>query len=416
MSVVSKFQGRTLLDDQTRCIHAPSISTDGYASLSVGVARASTIVFPDGEAYARRKERGPDGYSYGLAGTPTARTLEAQIAALEGGYRTALTPSGLSAVTTSILAVLKPGDSVLIPDSVYPPVRNFATGFLASLGIVPAFYDPLLGAGVADLMDERTRLVWVESPGSTTMEVQDLPAIAAAAKARGALVGCDNSWATPLLFKPLGLGADLSIEAITKYIGGHSDLLMGSITSKDAAVHDRIKKTIGDLGLGVSPDDCALALRGVQTLSVRLRQSAETALDLAVWLAAHPSVERVLHPALPGCPGHEVWVRDFNGASGVFTVVFKARAAKRLYEAVSELRVFRIGASWGGAHSLIAPMTLNGARSATVWSGPDPMLRISVGLEAPAALRVDLERMLSALEPGSEMQKLTLQQAGGGHG
>jgi cystathionine beta-lyase len=168
--------------------------------------------------------------------------------------------------------------------------------------------------------------------------------------------------------------------------------------------------------LCVSPDDCALALRGVQTLSVRLRQSAETALDLAVWLAAHPSVERVLHPALPGCPGHEVWVRDFNGASGVFTVVLKARAAKRLYEAVSELRVFRIGASWGGAHSLVAPMTLNGARSATVWSGPDTMLRISAGLEAPAALRVDLERMLSALEPGSEMQKSTLQQAGGDHG
>ncbi|MFY7959265.1 MAG: cystathionine beta-lyase [Elsteraceae bacterium] len=401
------------MDDQTRCIHPPAISTAGYASLSVGVERASTIVFPDGESYARRKERGPDGYSYGLAGTPTARTLEAQITALEGGYRTVLTPSGLSAVTTAMLAVLRPGDSVLIPDSVYPPVRNFATGFMANLGVTPVFYDPLLGAAITDLIDERTKLVWVESPGSTTMEVQDLPAIAAAARARGVTVGCDNSWATPLLFKPLANGADLSVEAITKYIGGHSDLLMGSITSRDAAVHDRIKKTIGHLGLGVSPDDCALALRGIQTLAVRLRQSSATALELAQWLVGRPSVERVLHPALPTCPGHAVWTRDFEGASGVFTVVFDRRCAARLYEAVSALSVFRIGASWGGAHSLVAPMTLSGARSATVWTGPDPMLRISVGLEATEALRADLEGMLATLDGKATEQVSLFQPAGG---
>lgn len=385
------------MDDTTRCVHQPEIPTEGFASLNVGTHRASTIVFDDGEAYARRKERGPDGYSYGLAGTPTSRTLEAQITALEGGLRTVLTPSGLSAVTIAMLSILRPGDSVLIPDTVYPPVRDFAGEHLTVFGIKPTFYDPLIGAGIGDLVDSRVKLVWVESPGSTTMEIQDLPAIAGAAHARGALVGCDNSWATPLLFKPLAHGADLSVEAVTKYMGGHSDLLMGSITVRDPDLLRRVRGTVRHLGVGVSPDDCSLALRGIQTLAVRLKHSGEVASELAQELSRRAEVERVLHPALPDCPGHDLWRRDFAGASGVFSVVLKPRYADAVANALAALRLFRIGASWGGTHSLVAPMPVRSSRTVTGWHGAEPVLRVSVGLESPGELRADLERFFEAL-------------------
>lgn len=389
------------MDDTTQCVHQPVVSRDGFAGLNVGTHRASTIVFDDGGAYASRKERGPDGYSYGLAGTPTSRTLEAQIAALEGALRTVATPSGLSAATISMLSILRPGDAVLIPDTVYPPVRTFALGHLSTFGIVPIFYDPLAGAEIKSLIDERTTLVWVESPGSTTMEVQDLPAIVAAAHARGALVGCDNSWATPLLFKPLAHGADLSIEAVTKYIGGHSDLLMGSISVRDPSLLERIRKTIGHLGIGVSPDDCSLALRGIQTLAVRLKHCGEAAFQLARTLAARHEVACVLHPALPECPGHEIWKRDFAGASGVFSVVLKPNFSAQVWQALDALRVFKIGASWGGTHSLIAPMPVRSSRTATAWDGAEPVLRVSIGLESPSDLLTDVHRFFDALASGA---------------
>lgn len=387
----------TNVSDATRCIHRPAIVTEGYASLAVPTHRASTIAFPDGNAYARRKERGPDGYSYGLAGTPTTRTLEAQIAALEGANRTAVTPSGLAAVTLAMLAVLRPGDELLAPDTVYPPVRDFVAGHLAEFGVSARYYDPLVGAGIATLLSGRTRLVWTESPGSTTMEVQDLPAIAAVAHARGALVGCDNSWATPLLFKPLAHGADISVEAVTKYMSGHSDVLMGSIATNDPALHAKIRTVIRHLGIGVSPDDCSLALRGLETLDVRLERSARTAMDLAKWLQGWPEVERVLHPALPDCPGHSVWARDFAGASGTFSVLFRQGYAEQVTTALSALRLFAIGASWGGTRSLVAPMAVRPFRTATAWTAPDPVLRISVGLEHPDDLRADLDAFAAVL-------------------
>jgi len=382
--------------DLSRCVHHPAVSHEGFASFAVPTYRASTIVFPDATSYTRRKERVPDGYTYGLHGTPTSRTLEAQLTALEGGVRTVLVPSGQAAITVVMLAVLAPGDRVLIPDNAYPPVRGFCENFLLPRGIEYGVYDPLIG-GAIDLIDGRTKLVWIESPGSTTMEIQDVAAIAAAAHAGGALVGCDNTWATPLLFKPLAHGADFSVEAITKYIGGHSDLLMGSISMADVALHRRLKDIMRMLGIGVSPDDCAMVLRGLETMGVRLAHMGAVAAEFAKRLVASPASLRVLHPALPSCPGHELWQRDFTGASGVFSVVLKPGLEAALDPALSAMRLFAIGASWGGTRSLIAPMSVAADRTVTPWTATGTILRISIGLEDPADLWGDLETLFAAL-------------------
>ena len=386
------------MHDATLCVHHPAVSEEGYASLAVPTHRASTIVYPDAASFANRKDRGFDGYTYGLHGTPTTRTLEAQLSALHGGQRTMLVPSGQAAVTLVMLSVLMPGDRVLIPDHVYPPVRSFCRDYLAPRGIDFAVYDPLIGAGIADLIDERTRLVWVESPGSGSMEVQDIPAIAEAAKAKGALVGCDNTWATPLIFKPLAHGVDFAAEALTKYVGGHSDLLLGSITVAEKALWQRMKETVRALGIGVSPDECALALRGIETMGVRLAHMGRVSEDFAKRLQPSPAIERVLHPALPSCPGHTFWKRDMGRSSGVFSIVLKPVPEPVLEAALSALKVFAIGASWGGTRSLIAPMALGGDRSITPWTAPGATLRISIGLEDPDDLWSDLDRLLKALE------------------
>ncbi|QCK84756.1 cystathionine beta-lyase [Phreatobacter aquaticus] len=383
--------------DNTLCVQHPHISRDGFASLAVPTYRASTIVYPDAQSFLDRKHRGPDGYTYGLHGTPTTRTLEAQISALHGAERTMLVPSGQAAVSMVFLGLLTPGDRVLIPDNVYPPVRNFCAEYLRPRGIAFAVYDPMIGAGIADLIDDRTRLVWVESPGSGTMEVQDLPAIAEAAHARGALVGIDNTWATGLLFKPLDHGADIVSEALTKYVGGHSDLLLGSISVRDLGIRKKIKDVLGMLGIGVSPDEAALALRGIETMAVRLAHMGRVSVDMARRLAASPLIEKVLHPALPSCPGHEVFLRDFKGASGLFSVVLKPAAAERLAAGMDALKVFAIGASWGGTRSLLAPQLIGQDRSVTPWPHKGPLLRISIGLEDPEDLWADLQHMLAVL-------------------
>ena len=385
--------------DLSRCVHHPTVSQDGFASLAVPTFRASTIVFPDAEAYANRKYRGPDGYSYGLHGTPTTRTLEAQLSALHGAERTVLLPSGQAAITVVFLSVLLPGDTVLIPDTAYPPVRGFCRNYLEPRGIGFAVYDPMIGAGIAGLMDERTKLVWLESPGSTTMEVQDFYAIADAANAGGALVGCDNTWATPLLFKPLDHGADFVMEALTKYVGGHSDLLLGSVSVRDLALRQRLKDTMRMIGIGVSPDEAALALRGLETMGVRLAHMGRVALEFAQRLQACPAALRVLHPALPSCPGHEFWARDFKGASGLFSVVLPPGAEALLGPALSAMRLFAIGASWGGTRSLVAPMQVKADRVATPWTEDGAILRVSVGLEDPDELWDDLATLFRALEP-----------------
>lgn len=385
------------MKDLSRVVHHPAVSHDGFASLAVPTYRASTIVFDDAEAYANRKYRGPDGYTYGLHGTPTTRTLEQQLSLLEGGERTVIVPSGQAGIAIVFLTVLRPGDKVLIPDTAYPPVRGLCQNYLAPRGIEYLSYDPTIGKDIAGLIDARTRLVWMESPGSTTMEFQDVPGIVAAAKARGVLTGCDNTWATPLLFKPLAHGVDFSMEALTKYVGGHSDILLGSISVQDIAKHRALKDTTRMLGIGVSPDDCALALRGLQTMGVRLAHIGKVATDLAQRLVGRAGIAQVLHPALADCPGHAFWKRDFAGSSGVFSVILSPQTAQRLEAALSKLKVFAIGASWGGARSLIAPMSVQEDREVRKVPGDPNILRISIGLEDPEDLWNDLDATFSAL-------------------
>lgn len=386
------------MKDLSRVVHHPPVSHSGFASLTVPTYRASTIVFDDAKAYAERKRRGADGYTYGLHGTPTTRTLEAQLTALEQAERTVLVPSGQAGITIVMLTVLLPGQKVLIPDTAYPPVRGFCVNYLKPRGIDHEIYDPLIGAQVADLIDERTALVWIESPGSTTMEFQDVPEIIRVAHEKGVLVGCDNTWATPLLFKPLARGADFSVEAITKYVGGHSDVLMGSISVRDIALHRRLRDTTRMIGIGVSPDDCALALRGLETMGVRLAHMGRVATEIAQRLASFPAVDRVLHPVLPSCPGHAYWKRDFAGSSGVFSVVLKSGTDSMLETALSAMQIFSIGASWGGTHSLIAPMDVRADRLFTPWAQEGPILRISIGLEDAEDLWLDLETFFRSLE------------------
>jgi cysteine-S-conjugate beta-lyase len=386
------------MHDSTRCVHHPAVSEEGYASLAVPTHRASTIVYKDAASFSARKYRGFDGYTYGLHGTPTTRTLEAQLTALHGGVRTVLVPSGQAAVTIVMLSVLMPGDKVLIPDHVYPPVRSFCDDYLKPRGIDYVVYDPLIGAGIAGLIDAATKLVWVESPGSGTMEVQDAPAIIAAAKAKGVLVGCDNTWATPLIFKPLAHGADFACEALTKYVGGHSDLLLGSVTVADLGLRQKMKEILRGFGIGVSPDECQLALRGIETMGLRVAHMGKVSEDFARRLMQFGAVETVLHPALPSCPGHEFWKRDMGRSSGVFSIVLRPVAEAQLEAALSALRVFSIGASWGGTRSLIAPMAIKSDRSVVPWSPEGPVLRISIGLEDPDDLWTDLDAMLAALE------------------
>lgn len=391
------------MKDRTRVVHHPQVSQDGFSSLTVPTFRASTIVFEDAAAYSTRRARGPDGYTYGLNGTPTTRTLEAQLSMIEGAERTLLAPSGQCAIAIVFLTVLQPGDKVLIPDTVYPPVSEFCANYLADRGIEHQRYDPLIGRDISELFDARTKLVWMESPGSTTMEFQDIPAIVSAAKAHGILTGCDNTWATPLLFKPIAQGVDFSMDALTKYVGGHSDLLLGSVSVGDANLHRKLKETMRLMGIGVSPDDCQLALRGIETLGVRLAHVGAVAADFAQRIQGMAGVERVLHPVLPACPGRKFWERDFTGASGAFSIVLKPETNAVLDRGLSRMEVFAIGASWGGTRSLVAPMSVKSERQVKPWTGDGTILRLSIGLEDPVDLWEDLERFFAVLAAETEV-------------
>jgi cysteine-S-conjugate beta-lyase len=370
---------------------------DGFDPLGVGTYRASTITFADAAAYAARGERGDKGYSYGLYGTPTTRTLEEKLSRLEQAARTFLVPSGQAANALAILPFVAAGDHVLLADTVYPPMRDFAQTDLARLKVAVDFFDPTDPADIQRRLTPATRIIWCESPGSTTMEVMDLPRVVGIAHAAGALVGVDNTWATPLNLKPLTLGADLVTEALTKYVSGHSDVIMGSVSVRDAELVAPIKGFIGRMGIGVSSDDASLVLRGSETLALRLRHQGALALRFAERLASHPLVARVSHPALPGDPGHALFTRDFLGTSGVFSLTFPPSVAPQVAPALNALQLFAIGASWGGTRSLVAPMPVRANRSATTWGAPDVVLRVSIGLEDEAELWQDMERFLSAL-------------------
>ena len=354
------------------------------------VERASTVVFDDLEAFERRSERLYDGFSYGLYGTPTSRLLEDHLAQLEGASRALVVPSGMAALALASIAVCRSGERVLAPETLYGPARDMLLRLLGPLGVETQLYDPRLDARVEALMDARTRLIWVESPGSGTFEVQDIPAIVGVAHRAGALVAADNTWASHLLFRPLDHGVDISMQALSKHAGGHGDLLMGSLAVRDEALFRKLKDTAKLLGYGVSPDDCALCERGLMTMPVRMRHAAATASKVIDWLSQRREVARILHPATPDHPGHAVWKRDFRGAAGVFSILLAPELASFQAEALKRMQLFRLGASWGGVHSLVAVNDPRKGRSNLDWLPAGPVWRLSIGLEDADDLIADL--------------------------
>jgi len=357
------------------------------------VVHGSTVLYPTADdLHAHRGE-----FQYGRHGTPTTKALQEAMMALEGPQcaGVGLAPSGLSAITTTLLAVLKAGDHLLVCDNAYRPSRNFCNGLLARYGVEVTYFDPLIGAGIAELFKPNTKAVLIEAPGSQTFEMPDIPAIAAVAHARGALVIDDNTWATPLYHRSLDQGVDISMQAATKYIGGHSDIMFGTI-SANAKTWPMIAEAIRLLGVCAGPDDVFLALRGLRTLAVRLAQHHRSGLEIARWLATRGEIIRVLHPALESDPGHAIWKRDFTGASGLFSIVLKPAPQKAVDALLDTVKLFGMGYSWGGFESLVIPFDCASYRTASKWAPGGPTLRLHIGLENVEDLKADLERGFEA--------------------
>jgi cystathionine beta-lyase len=353
-------------------------------------------LFPDAASVNDGWDQYELGYTYGLYGTPTTLELAAKICELEKGYRTIITPGGQGAIALINLAFLKAGDHILLPESVYTPNRQLARHVLRRFGVEPSFYRAAIGGGIKDLFRENTRLVWCESPGSITMEVEDVRAIVEAAHDRDMLVVLDNTWSAGIYFDAFAHGVDITMQALTKYVGGHSDLLMGSITVKDSKLYQQLGATQQLLGSAASPDDCALALRGMKTMAVRLKHIEASALRIARWLAGRPEIDRVLHPALEGSPGHEFWKRDFMGSSGVFSIVFKSQATKAEVQGfVDGLGLFEIGYSWGGVTSLAVAYDFVASKGRPNYG--HRIVRLNIGLEDTDDLIADLESCLKRI-------------------
>ncbi|MFI4953947.1 MAG: cystathionine beta-lyase [Burkholderiales bacterium] len=365
-------------------------------AVNTPVYRASTILFDAVADYEAAQRGDYKGLVYGLHGLPTVTDLQAAIAALEGGFGALAVPSGLAATTLPLLALTSAGDHVLVTDSVYGPTRRFCDNQLSRFGVGVSYYDPLIGGGIEREMRANTRIVFVESPGSLTFEVQDVPAIAAAAHARGALVLMDNTWATPLYFRAFDHGIDVSVQAGTKYLGGHSDVLLGLIVGNETTF-PQLHRLWTDMGVTASSDDCFLVLRGLRTLAVRLERHQANALRVAMWLRGQPEVAEVVYPALPGARGHELWKRDCTGACGLFGVIMRPAARAAVAAMLDGLRWFKLGVSWGGFESLILPVNLGNARTVTRWEPGGPYLRLHVGLEDPDDLIADLAEGLARL-------------------
>ena len=384
---------RPELSIDTLLAHSGGDPTERQGAVNPPVYRASTFIFPtvaDWEA-SRVHEHRFDVIRYGQLATPTTLAFEEAMAALEGGYRAMLVPSGLAAVTVALQALVKAGDHILVADTVYVPTRIFCDRVLKRFGVETTYYDPLIGAKIDTFFRPNTRLVFLESPGSMTFEIQDVPAITSVARARGILTLLDNSWATPYLFPAFEHGVDVSVLAATKYIGGHSDVMMGTITTTEA-LYDRVRSEVAEFGLCVSSDDAYLALRGLRTLSVRLERHQRNATQVAEWLAARPEVARVTYPALADAPGHALWERDFRGASGLFGVELRPVAKPAVDALLNTLELFGMGASFGGFESLAVPMDPRPYRTATRWPHDGPLIRLHIGLEDPNDLIADLSR------------------------
>ena len=378
------------MDWRTKLLNPTPHARQDYQSLATPVYRGSTVVFNDQNAVTDDWRQAENGYSYGLYGTPTSLELAARIAGIEGAKETFIVPGGQAAIALIYLSYCQAGSHALVPVSAYGPNKAMAEGLMRGLNVDVEPYDPLVGADIDALIRPNTSLIWCESPGSVTMEVQDVPAIVNAAHVRGVAVALDNTYAAGVMFDAFAHGVDVSMQALTKYAGGHSDLLLGAVSARDTAACDKLGPIYQQLGLAVSPDDCSLALRGLQTLAVRLDVLEQNTLKVAHWLAAHPLVSRVLHPALASCPGHDIWARDFTGSTSVFSFVFDDQiSAEQVIDFINNLEIFRIGMSWGGVHSL-AVVYPDLIRPNQDFAGR--IVRLNIGLENVDDLISDLEQ------------------------
>jgi len=381
---------------QTTLVHTDYTAPAGFDAYPPGIHRASTVLFDNVAALRSGDWKNKTAYTYGLHGTPTTFTLEARLAEIEGGAHCLLAPSGLSAISMVDFALLKSGDDVLLPDNVYNPNRELGRWLEQDFGISARYYDPMAGAGIAGLIQPNTKLVWTEAPGSVSMEVPDLRAICAAAHERNVLVALDNTWSGGLALRGFDVGVDIVMHALTKYQSGGSDLLMGAVITRERAVHDKLATAHMRLGLGVSPDDAYLVMRGLPTMKLRFEAHDKAARKVAAWLQARPEIVRVLHPAFADCPGHAHWKRDFTGAGGLFSVIFDERYTEAQTDRfVDALALFGLGYSWGGANSLVVPYRMGAIRRD--WQEKGTLVRFNIGLEEPDDLIADIERALGAL-------------------
>lgn len=386
---------------QTALIHSDYTPPEGFAAFPVPIHHASTVLFKDLASMRARDWKDKNCYTYGLHGTPTSFTLEARLAEIEGGEHCVVAPSGLAAISMVDFGLLKSGDDMLLPDNVYSPSRELGNWLARDYGVTTRFYDPLVGAGIAELIRPNTRLVWTEAPGSVSMEVPDIPAICGAVRAcreqgQDIHTAIDNTWSAGLGLRPFEHGVDISMQALTKYQSGGSDVLMGAVITRDEALMQRIRLAHMRIGFGVGMNDVYLVLRGLESMKLRFDVHDANARKVAAWLKSRPEIARVLHPAFADCPGHENWKRDFKGAGGLFSVVFDARYAEAQTDRfVESLKLFGIGFSWGGSHSLCVPYRMKGMRAN--WQEAGQLVRFNIGLEDADDLIADIEQALGSL-------------------
>lgn len=389
--MTTKHQGSS-----TSIVHPDYSAPQGFSAFPTAIHHASTILFKDVAAMRSRSWLNKSSYTYGLHGTPTSFQLEGEIAQIEGGKYCVLAPSGLSAISLVSLSFLAVGDDLLLPDNAYGPNKEFGAWLKNSFGISVRFYDPMIGDGIRELILPNTKLIWTEAPGSVSMEVADIPAICAAAHSQGVLVALDNTWSAGLAFKPFEHGVDISMQALTKYQSGGSDVLMGAVITRDLELNNRLLMTHMRLGLGVGMDDVYLVLRGLQSMKLRFDAHDAAAREVARWLKSRPEIAKVLHPAWADCPGHDTWKRDFTGAGGLFSVLFHEKYTEaQTDQFVNQLKLFKIGFSWGGSHSLCVPYRIETMREN--WCEKGILVRFNIGLENVEDLIADIEQSLNSL-------------------